>query len=238
MKQPTKCNVTENNCSSLTTLKDQFVLVGLPPPVVKADSNKKVQVLDHNMQIQCSQVNTYSSAVKNSPPAASPIQNGSIPVVLCVSQEGPSPSLDVIAGRLMTQTVEKKPKMSYRWRPGKFLSEVLKVIFLLWLRVFLLLFCRRVLSCRSSGGLCDQSDLHISPYQGCRICPHFTFIRSSLFTFSDEGLSVRTHPGFWVGNSLFSAFLPSLVLLYSHGLFPGRSVLCILMVPRKTCMMN
>lgn len=66
-------------------------------------------------------------------------------------------------------------------------------------RVFLLLFCRHVLlSCRSPGGLCDQSDLHISPYQESRICPHFTLIPSP-----DEGLSVWTDSGFWVSNGLF-----------------------------------
>lgn len=103
VKQAAKCSVTENSCSPGTTLKNQLFLLGLPPPVVKADPNKKVQILDHNMQIQCSQVNTYSTGIKNSPPAASPILNGSIPLVLCVSQEGPSTSLDVVAGRVITQ---------------------------------------------------------------------------------------------------------------------------------------
>lgn len=71
-------------------------------------------------------------------------------------------------------------------------------------RVFLLLFSRHVLlSCRSPGGLCDQSDLHISPYQESRICPHFTLIPSPLVTLSDEGLSVWTDSGFWVSNGLF-----------------------------------
>lgn len=103
VKQATKCSVTENSCSLGTTLKDQFFLIGLPPPVVKADPNKKVQTVDHNMQIQCSQVNTYSTGIKNSAPAASPILNGLIPAVLCVSQELPSTPLDVIAGRVITQ---------------------------------------------------------------------------------------------------------------------------------------
>lgn len=94
--------------------------------------------------------------------------------------------------------------------------------------VFLLLFCRRVLlSCRSPGGLCDQSDLHISPYQGCRICPHFTLIPSPLVSLSDEGLSVWTDSGFWVSTGLFFTLLS-----LTH------TFVLTWIVPRQECVMH
>ncbi|CAG08203.1 unnamed protein product [Tetraodon nigroviridis] len=96
VKQATKCSAAENGCSPGTTLKDQFLLIGLPPPVVKADPNKKVQTADHNMQTQCSHVDTFPTDVQ-SLPAESPIPNRSFPLVLRVSQEGPSTSLDIKA---------------------------------------------------------------------------------------------------------------------------------------------
>lgn len=103
VKKATKCSVPESSGSPGPALKDQFFLMGLPPPVVKADPNEKVQTLDHDMQIRRSQVNTYSAGIKNSPPAGNAIPNGSIPLVLCVSQEGSSTSRDGIAGRVITQ---------------------------------------------------------------------------------------------------------------------------------------
>lgn len=83
VKQAAKCSITEKNRSA-----DQFLLIGLPPPVVRADPVKKVQAVDHNMQIQCSQVNVYATGIKSSPPS--------------VSQEEPSASLEVNAGKVIT----------------------------------------------------------------------------------------------------------------------------------------
>lgn len=100
VKQATKCSVTENGFSTASTSKDQLLLIGLPPPVIRADPNKKVQTVDHNIHTQCSQVNTYSTGINNSPPAASPIPNE--PSVVGLSQEEPSTSLIVEAGRVLT----------------------------------------------------------------------------------------------------------------------------------------
>lgn len=86
VKQATKCSITEKS-SSAETLKDQFLLIGLPPPVVRADPIKKVQAVDRNMQIQCSQVNAYGTGIRSSPPS--------------ISQEEPSTSLEVKAGKVI-----------------------------------------------------------------------------------------------------------------------------------------
>lgn len=97
VKQATKCSVTETRCSTGTTQKDQLLLIGLPPPVLRADPKKKVHAVDL-MQIPCSQVNTYSA----SSPAASPSPNGLMPCVLGISHKEPSTLLDVVAGRVIT----------------------------------------------------------------------------------------------------------------------------------------
>lgn len=81
-----------------------------------------------------------------------------------------------------------------------------------------------LLSCRSPGGLCDQSDLHYSPYQGGRICPHFTFIPSSPISLSEEGPSGWAESGVRVSSGVFPSFLFSFVL--------------ILIVSRQECVMH
>lgn len=103
VKQATKCSAAENGCPPGATFNDQFFLIGLPPPVVKADPNKKAQTVSQTVQTQCSQVNSCSTA-------ATAILNGSIPVELCGSQEGPSSSLDVTAGSVITAVAVKKKK--------------------------------------------------------------------------------------------------------------------------------
>lgn len=107
LKQATKCSAAENGCPPGATFNDQFFLIGLPPPVVKADPNKKVQTVSQTMQTQCSQVNSCSTA-------ATPILNGSIPFVLCGSQEGPSSSLNVMAGSVITAVAVKKKNKHVR----------------------------------------------------------------------------------------------------------------------------
>ncbi|TNN04444.1 hypothetical protein fugu_001473 [Takifugu bimaculatus] len=97
VKQATKCSVTENGCSNGTTLKDPFLLIGLPPPVVRADPNKNVQTVDHSIHTECTQVNPYSHGIHNSPPAASPIPEGPVSCVVGLSQEEPSTSLVIRA---------------------------------------------------------------------------------------------------------------------------------------------
>lgn len=98
VKQATKCSVTENGCSNGTSLKDPFLLIGLPPPVVRADPNKNVQTVDHSIRTQ---VNSYSTGIHSSPPAASPIPEGPVSCVVGLSQEEPSTSLVIGAGRVI-----------------------------------------------------------------------------------------------------------------------------------------
>lgn len=107
VKQATKCSAAENGSPPGATFNDQFFLIGLPPPVVKADPNKKAQTVSQTMQTQCSHANSCSTA-------ATAILNGSIPVVLCGSQEGPSSSLDVMAGSVLTAVAVKEKNKHVR----------------------------------------------------------------------------------------------------------------------------
>lgn len=101
VKQATKCGVTENGCSNGTTLKDQFLLIGLPPPVVRADPNKNVQTIDNSILTECTQVSSDSAGIHNSPPPASPIPEGQVSCVVGLNQEEPSTSLVIRAGRVI-----------------------------------------------------------------------------------------------------------------------------------------
>lgn len=89
-------------------------------------------------------------------------------------------------------------------------------------------FCRCILlSCRGPGGLCDQSDLHISPHRECRICPRFTLIPGPLVLLSGEGPSLWTDSAFWVSSGPF----------YTRWTLTHAFVLTRI-VPRQECVMH
>ncbi|XP_070832198.1 tubulin monoglutamylase TTLL4 [Chaetodon trifascialis] len=102
----TKCNQTQNSCTTIHALNNQLLVRGSPPAVVVAATNSKPQTtasIDPNIQAsegQCPLGSTLSACRKSSLPAESPLPNGPVPSVLgasvSASEEEQSTSLDAI----------------------------------------------------------------------------------------------------------------------------------------------
>lgn len=86
-KQATQCSQTQNCCTTKTASSNQLVVRGVPPAVVASNIKSKPKTiasldLKQVPESQCPPGSSLSTCKGISPPAASPLPNGSMPTVL------------------------------------------------------------------------------------------------------------------------------------------------------------